>query len=60
LLKPLAEASKLVQTIGTAGSHGALHTVLTQMEHLLDHLESSKKRQTDLPASHFKACVNLG
>ena len=58
-LKPLAEASKVVQTVATAGGNRALHTVLTQMEHLLDHLETSKIRQTHLLVSRFKACVNL-
>jgi len=60
LLKPLAKASKVVQNVATAGSNGALHTVLTQIEHILNHLETLKIRQTYLLASYFKACVNLG
>jgi len=60
LLKPLAEASKLFQTIATTGGNRALHTVLKQMEHLLKYIMSLKIWQTHMPASHSKACVNLG
>ena len=60
LLKPLAKASKTAQLVGETSGNGLLHTVLTEIEHLLDHLETSKNRQTHLPASHFKASVNLG
>lgn len=60
LLKPLAEAAKTAQLVATTSGNGAPHTVLTEMEHLLDHLGTSKNRQTHLPASHFKASVSLG
>jgi len=60
LLKPLAKASKTAQKTATTSSDGALHTVLTKMERVLQHLEDQKDRQTHLLSSHFKACVNLG
>jgi len=60
LLKPLSESSITAQTIGTAGGHGALHAVLTQIEHLLNYLKTSVNRQTHLPASHSRACIDLG
>jgi len=60
LLKPLAIASKVAQTTATHGGAGALHTTLTQMERILTHLETKKTAQTHAPASHYKACVNLG
>lgn len=59
-LQPLAEASKTAQLTATLGGFGALHTVLTTMEQLLSHLELQRNKHTHLPASHFKACVNLG
>jgi len=60
LLEPLAESSKTAQLVALEGHHGALHTYLTTIEHLLEHLEASKNKQTYLPASYLKASVNLG
>ena len=46
LLKPLADALKTAQLVASTSDQGALHTTLTVMEHLLNHLETSKNKQT--------------
>jgi hypothetical protein len=60
-LEPIHDCSLNVQFKSTTGSHGALHEVLTTMDYLLGHLESTKEKLKDPKlVSHFKASVNLG
>lgn len=60
LLKPLKRMSLNVQSTALDGEHGALHEGLTTLDHLLTSLEDLKTAYTHLPASHFKASINLG
>jgi hypothetical protein len=55
LLKPIYDASMTVQSRDTG-----LYEVLTSMDFILTHLESTKLKHTYTAAPYFKACVNLG
>jgi hypothetical protein len=60
LLKPFKTASTDIQGNGARGGQGALWQNLSAIDYLMTHLERQKDLLRHQPASHFKACVNLG
>jgi hypothetical protein len=55
LLRLIYDASMRVQSRDTS-----LYEVLTSMDFILTHLESTKLKPTYTATPYFKACVNLG
>ena len=60
LLQPLKQVSLTLQSDGKDCNHGSLWESLTAIDFLMSRLEELKEHHTFLPASHFKASVNLG
>jgi hypothetical protein len=60
LLQPLKQVSFTLQADGKDCNHGSLWESLTAIDFLMSRLEELKEHHTFLPASHFKASVNLG
>lgn len=55
LLAPIYKCSLRVQE-----ANSPLYDVLTTMDFVLTHLETAKEQATEVEASYYKACVNLG